>query len=236
MKKGLLVSVALIMSLSSFLSAEFVARKNKISLHVYDFSVRQQSKLIGSMLGARTIQELNFNDIYPILIDIRNRSDQAFTINSGSVSIPTHSLEYMNSHVPKHTFRSIATTVAGCYSILFSTLGAMLLTHHYKKEGFSSFQKAMEKRAIRYGVPASIISLLMGWYLIYDGAVQLDMRSRDQFEWLSDWMLLPELTEIKPHTKVQAFIFVDKKTYQRGGFTLELYGDDNLVFDVSLLP
>ena len=234
MKKGLFLNLVLVISFlvnSSPLLAEFVQRKQGVSLHVYDFSVRPESKLIGGEIGAREIRDLNRKNIYPILIDIHNRSDRDLLLYNSSIAAPMHSESYVKYNVQKVPVWPLFGYFLSCVPLgasLFVAISGL-------KEGG---KKLIENNKFCWGSAGTIMSLLAMIKFIQISIEKQASCSKDQSAWLKKWMLLPEGVCIPAHTKTKKFIFLDKKTYQQGGFALELHSRQgrNIVFDVSLLP
>ena len=236
------LSLALLISasiLTNPLHAEFAQRKSGVSIHAYDFSMKQQSKLIGSEnIGAREMWELNAYGIYPVLIELKNRSEESFVFGPQNISVPIYTLLQMAFRVPVICGKSVFAALGGTLS-LCGGIGAGILTlvHAEKEHNFS--MDALKKCN---GVKIGSASTLVLFYLSIKGFIYSfkkdSDRKKDQGTWLNHWMLQLEGVVLKPNARVKKFIFLDKKTYQKGGFrlTLNALHGPNMSFDVSLLP
>ena len=229
-----LVSVSI---LTNPLYASFAQRKNGITLRVRDLSTQQDRKLIGSEIGAREMRELNRFGIFPVLIELKNRSEESFIFGPTTLSVPIYSPLQMSVRVPVVGIKSVLAIVGGTYALIgsipagfFTCLAAQ--NHGSFIEGFTKSGQIKLKSA------ATLALFYLGIKGLKYGSKKESDRRKDQQSWLNEWMLKSEGIILKPNSAVKKFIFLDKKTYQGGGFRLTLnalHGQD-VSFDVSLLP
>ncbi len=232
---ALLISVSI---LTNSLHASFAQRKDGITLRVRDLSTQQDRKLIGSEIGACEMRKLNMHGIFPVLIEFKNRSEESFVFGPNSISVPIYSPPQMAFRVPATCGKSVFAALGGVLS-LFGSIPAGIFTLVHADTKHDSFINGLrECNGVKIGSISTLALLYLGIKgLMYSSKKESDRR-KDQGTWLNNWMLQPQGAVLKPNTAVKKFIFLDKKTYQRGGFrlTLNALHGPNVSFDVSLLP
>ncbi len=232
---ALLISVSI---LTNPLHASFAQRKDGITLRVRDLSTQQDRKLIGSEIGAREMRELNMHGIYPVLIELKNRSEESFIWSPNTFSVPIYTPLQMAFRVPTTCAKSFLAGFVGALS-LFGSIPAGISTWIHAEDNHGSFGNGFKKSScVRLGSFSTLALFYLGIKgLMYNSKKDSD-RKKDQGIWLNNWMLQPAGAVLKPKAVVKKFIFLDKKTYQNGGFrlTLNALHAQNVSFDVSLLP
>ena len=235
------LSLALLISISVLtnpLHASFAQRKDGIRVCVRDLSTQKDRILIGSEIGAREMRELNMHGIYPVLIELKNRSEESFVFGPNTLSVPIFNSLQMAFRVPVKCGKSVFAVLGGLFALL-GCGGVGAWTWADAEDKHKSFVEAFKKSDL---TKLGSFSTLALFYLSIKGFIYAHKkrtdRKKDQEAWLNEWMLKPAGVILKSNTAVKKFIFLDKKTYQRGGFRLTLnalHGPD-VSFDVSLLP
>ncbi len=239
------LSLALLISASILthpLHASFAQRKDGITLRVRDFSPQQDRKLIGSEIGAREMRELNAHGIYPVLIELKNRSEESFVFGPQNISVPIYSPLQMAFRVPVICGKSVLAAIGGIFSLCGGIFaGGFTWAHACDRHDLFVINNAKTKctcGGVKIGSASTLALFYLGIKgLMYSCKKDSDQK-KDQGTWLNHWMLQLAGAVLKPNARVKKFIFLDKKTYQKGGFrlTLNALHGPNMSFDVSLLP
>ena len=178
--------------------------------------------------------------IYPVLIELKNRSEESFVFGPQDISVPMYNPLQMACIVPVICVKSFFAAFGGALSLCGGILAGVITLAH-AEENHDSFVKGFKKSdKIKVGSASTLALFYLGIKgLMYGHKKQTD-RKKDQGTWLDNWMLQPPSVGLNPNIRVKKFIFLNKKTYQKGVFRLTLNAQDNpdrsLSFDVSLLP
>lgn len=238
--KALLIATVLF---ASTISALYVQEKKGIQVRIHDLSIQSERNLVGYSIGQRKIKELTGLGIHPLLIEIINDCEKAYTISSNSFSVPILSKNDLVARVP---FTSSETLFAawGALAALFGAGGGSILSLFvipdiYEKSSKSTFSWKSNWKSISIPVVTTLL-----WYSMYKGfsyasSVSI-LRKKDQADWLKECTLPTDggAFVIPPHSEIKRYVFLDKEGYASPVFKLalrEIAGDD-LIFDVSILP
>lgn len=127
-------------------------------------------------------------------------------------------------------------------------VGAFTFAHAYEKPSSDEADSSDKDGSLmdelktckrcKLGLVSTLGLIYLGFKGMQYGFHKHSSRKKNQQAWLNKWMLQPQGVVLKPNTRVEKFIFLDKKTYQQGGFTLRLDAllGSNLCFEISILP